>query len=51
MTPILLCWAMISDADVGHMAVDVEPSHQHSLTFLCRVTDGSRGTVCQNGIS
>jgi len=32
------------------MAVEVEPSHQYPVTFCCCVTDGSRGTVVQNGI-
>ena len=32
------------------MAVEVEPSHQYSITCCCRVTDGSRGAVWQNGI-
>ena len=33
MPPILLCWPMMSEADVGGMAVEVEPSHQYSITF------------------
>jgi len=36
-----------SETDVGRMAVEVEPSHQYSLTFCCCVTDGSRGVVWQ----
>ena len=32
------------------MAVEAEPSHQHSIAFCCHVTDGSRKTVWQNGI-
>ena len=32
------------------MAVEVEPSCQHSITFCCDVTGGSRETVWQNGI-
>ena len=48
--PILWCWPMMSEADVGGMAVEVEPSHQYSITFCCYVTDGSRGAVWQNAI-
>jgi len=47
MPPVLLCWPMTSEADGGGMAVEVEPSHQHSITFCCCVTDGSRGAVWQ----
>jgi len=32
------------------MVVVVEPSHQHSVTFCCHVTEGSRGAVWQNGV-
>ena len=35
--------------DIGGMAVEVEPSHQYSITFCWCVTDGSRGAVRQNG--
>ena len=48
--PILLCWPMMSEADVGGMAVEVEPSHQYSITFCCHITDGSRRAVWQNGV-
>ena len=41
--------ATMSDAGVGGMAVDVESSHQYSITFCCHVADGSRGAVWQNG--
>ena len=34
------------EADVGGMAVEVEPSYQHSMTCCCG-TDGSRGAVLQ----
>ena len=44
----LLRWPMISEADVGGMAVEVEPSHQYSIAFFCHATDGSRGTIWQN---
>jgi len=43
MHPILLCWPMMSEADIGGMAVEVEPSHQYSVKFCCRVTNDSRG--------
>jgi len=33
----------VSEADGGGMAVEVEPSHQYSVTFWRYVTDGSRG--------
>jgi len=33
----------VSEAGVGGMAVEFEPSHQYSITFCCCVTDGSRG--------
>jgi len=36
---------MMSEADVGGMAVEIEPSHQYSITFCCHATDDSRGTV------
>ena len=42
--PILLCWPMVSEADVGGMAVGVEPSCQYSITFCFCVTDGNRGS-------
>ena len=32
--PILLYWPTVSDADVGVMAVEIEPSHQYSITFV-----------------
>ena len=34
----------------GVMAVEVEPSHQHSVIFHCYATDGNREAVWQNGI-
>lgn len=34
-----------SEADIGDMAADSEPSHQYSITIYCRVTNSSRGTV------
>ena len=50
MPPILLCWPMTSEEDVGDVAVEAEPSHQYSIAFCCCVTDDSRGTVGQNGV-
>jgi len=43
MPPILLCWHITSEADVGGMAVEAEHSHQYPVIFYCCVTDGSRG--------
>ena len=40
----------MSEVDAGGMAVEVEPSHQYSITCYCHVTDGSRGAVWQIGI-
>jgi len=42
--PISFSWPMTSEEDVGGMAVEVEPSHQYSVTCCC-MTDGSRGAV------
>ena len=39
---VLLCWPMMSKADVGDMVVKAEPFHQYSIKFCCHVTDGSR---------
>jgi len=47
---ILVCWITMSEVDVGGVAVVVEPSHQHPMTFCCCVTDGSRGAVWHNGV-
>ena len=43
--PILLCLPTTPEADVGGMAVGLEPSHQYFITIFCCVTDGSRGEV------
>ena len=32
--PILLCWPTTSEADVGGMAIEVEPSHQYCYILL-----------------
>ena len=42
MPPILLWGPTMSKVNGGEMAVEVESSHQHSITF-CHETDGSRG--------
>jgi len=49
MPPILLYWPIVSEMKVVGMAIDVEASHQYSVTFCCCATDGSRGAVRQNG--
>jgi len=36
---------MMSEVDVGGVAVEAEPSHQYSIMCCCRVTDGSSGAV------
>jgi len=46
--PLLLCWPTISEEDIC-TAREVEPSHQYPITH-CHVTDGSRGSIWQNGI-
>ena len=43
--PLLLYWPMTSQVDAGGMEVEVEPSHQNSVTFCCHETDGSRAVV------
>jgi len=43
MLPILLCWPMMSETDVGGMTVEVDPSCQYAIIFCCCATDGSRG--------
>ena len=47
MPPIVLCWPTMSEADVGGMAVEIEPSCEYSVKFCYPTTDGSRGA---NGI-
>ena len=46
----LLCWPMTSEADVGVMAVEAEPSHHYPFTFCCHVRDNSKWAVWQNGV-
>ena len=50
MPPISFWWPMMSEADAGGMAVEVEPSRQYSIMFFCCATDSSRGAVWQNGV-
>ena len=45
MLPILLCWPMISESDVDHMAVEVAFSLLYSVTFSCYVKDDRKGAV------
>ena len=45
MPPNLLCCPIVFEADVGGMAVEVEPSHRYFITFCCYVTDGCRVAV------
>ena len=42
---VMLIHGIGPETAVGVMAVQVEPSHQYSITFCCRVTDGSTGVV------
>jgi len=48
--PILLCWPTTSEMGVGGMTAEVEPSHRYSTAFCFYVTDGSSGTLWQNGV-
>ena len=49
MPPVLQCQPTVSEATVGGMAAKAGPSHQHSMTCCCCVTDGIRGALWQNG--
>ena len=42
-SPVLLYLSIVSEADVGGMAVETEHFCQYFITFYCRVTEGSRG--------
>lgn len=42
---ILLCQPLTSEADVGAMAVETEPSRQYSIACFYHVTDGSRAAL------
>jgi len=35
MPPVSLCWPMMLETGVGGVAVEVERSHQYSVTFCC----------------
>lgn len=50
MPPTSLCWSVTSEAVVGGIAGEVEPSHQCPITFCCHSSHGSRREVKQNGI-
>ena len=50
MPPIISSWPIMSEADGGGMAGDIEPSHQYPITCCCHVTGGSRGAVWQSGV-
>ena len=39
MPPTVLLWPTTSEADVGGMTMEVEPSHQYFTTFCCHVID------------
>ena len=45
MPPLLLCWPTTSEAHVGGMAVEIEPSHQYSTTFCCCDRWQQRGSL------
>lgn len=45
---VLLCWPTMSKADVGGMAIVVEPSYQFSIAFCCHVSEMAEEE--QNGI-
>lgn len=47
MPPALLCWPTMSQVSVADMTVEVEPTD--IVTCCCRVTDGSRGALQQDG--
>ena len=42
---ILLDWPMTSEADVGSMAAEVEPSYQYFIKCCYHVMDGNREAV------
>jgi len=50
MPAVLWWWPTTTEADVGGKAVEVEPSHQYSITFSCHMTAVSREALWQNGI-
>ena len=50
MPSISLCWSMMSEVNVGGMAVEAKPFCQYSIICCCCVTDGIREAVQQNDI-
>jgi len=40
---ILLCCPMMSEVVVGGITAEVEPSHQYSIIFCCRVKIATEG--------
>lgn len=42
-SPVLLYRHMMSEADVGGMLLETEPSNQYSTIFWCHGADGRRG--------
>ena len=38
MPPVLLCWPILLEMDVGGTAVEVEPSCQYSIAFFYHAT-------------
>ena len=48
MPPILFCWPTTSEADIGGMAVETEPSQKYPITFCCCARAGNRGAVWQS---
>lgn len=45
MFAILLRWPTLSEADVGGMTAESEPSHQYFITYCSFEIDGSRESV------
>ena len=45
MPPILSCWPMMSEMDVGGMAVEVEPVYQYPVTFCAMAAEGQSDKV------
>ena len=45
MSPILLHWPTTSEADVGDMAVEAEPSWQYSSPHSCCATESSTNKI------
>lgn len=45
MISMLSCWPTMSEAGIGCLTVEIEPSHQYSIACCYHVTGGSRGAV------